>query len=327
MTGKEVVRASLYFRTPDRYAFDFPERYGSDFYSCGMSPSPDDRASNSVDEWGCVWSTKTNTLLGEVHEHPLKSWDDLSTLKIPDFMEDRRWEKMKSARAEAGDKYLMSYICSIYERLHFLRGLEDLWCDIIENPDKVGFLIGVIVDRNIEAINRYADLGTDGIMIGDDWGLQNRLMISPEHWRAIWKPAYTRIFAAAHERGMDCWMHSCGYIVDILGDLIEVGLNAVHMDQQENMGLENLRDRFRGKINFFSCVDIQQTFARGSPGEIRAYTRKMAECLGTKAGGFIPRWYTDPVGAGHKEENITIMCDEFIKINKEVYGTDLPVKT
>jgi hypothetical protein len=122
---------------------------------------------------------------------------------------------------------------------------------------------------------------------------------------------------------MDCWMHSCGYIVEILGDLIEIGLNAVHMDQQENMGLENLQDRFQGRLNFFSPVDIQQTMARGSPDEIRAYARRMSQCLGTKAGGFIPRWYIDPVGAGHRWENTDIMCREFSKISGEIYGREL----
>ena len=236
-------------------------------------------------------------------------------------MEERRWEKMKTARTLAGNRYLMSHVCSIYERLYFLRGLENFWCDIIEETPKVEELLGIIVERNIQAINRYADFGTDGIMIVDDWGLQNRLMINPEQWRAIWKPAYKRVFDAAHKHGMDCWLHSCGYIVDILGDLAEIGLNAIHMDQQENMGLENLRDNFLGKINFFSCVDIQKTMAAGNPEAIRVYARKMSKCLGTRAGGFIPRWYTDPAGAGHTLENIDVMCEEFLKISGELFST------
>jgi len=319
MTSREIVRANLYFRNPPRYAYDFPEKFGSDFYSCYLNPNPDDRRANGVDEWGCVWSTKANTQLGEVQEFPLKSWDDLKNLKIPDFLEEKRWVNMKTARAQAGDKYLFSNICSIYERLHFLRGLENLWCDIIEEPGKIKELLDIIVECNIQIINRYADYGTDGIFFCDDWGLQDRLMINPEHWRDIWKPAYKRIFDAAHKCGIDCWMHSCGYISDILGDLIEIGLNAIHMDQQENMGLENLRDEFCGKICFFSCVDIQKTMVTGTPQAIRDYTWKMSQCLGTRAGGFIPRWYTDPVGAGHKQENIDIMCDEFFKISKEMF--------
>ena len=320
MTSKEIVRASLYFQNPPRYACDFPGKFGTDFFTRGMSPSPDDRKRNGTDEWGCVWSSIANTFLGEVHDYPLKEWEDFQNMEIPDFMREDRWEGMKTARKDAGDKYLMSHVCSIYERPHYLRGLENLWCDILEEPDMLAELIGILTENNVRVINRYAECGCDGIMILDDWGLQDRLMIHPDAWRKIWKPEYKRIFDAAHAAGMDCWMHSCGNILEILDDLIEIGLNAIHMDQQENMGLETLSQSFQNRINFFSPVDIQKTMARGNPDEIRAYARKMANTLGTKAGGFIPRWYTDPEGAGHKPENVDIMCEEFLKISDEVYG-------
>lgn len=35
------------------------------------------------------------------------------------------------------------------------------------------------------------------------------------------------------------------------------------------------------------------------------------------AGGFIPRWYTDPKGAGHRQEVLDAMCDEFQKLSRK----------
>jgi len=55
------------------------------------------------------------------------------------------------------------------------------------------------------------------------------------------------------------------------------------------------------------------------PDGVRAYCRKMADCLGTKEGGFIPRWYTDPKGVGHTKEYIDVMCEEFLTISREIY--------
>ncbi|MBI4023538.1 MAG: hypothetical protein HY360_01065 [Verrucomicrobia bacterium] len=128
------------------------------------------------------------------------------------------------------------------------------------------------------------------------------------------------IFQAAHQAGLLTFLHSCGYIVDILDDLIEIGLDVVHMDQQENMGLELLGKRFGGRITFFSPVDIQNTMARGALDEIRAYCQKMVKLLGRPRGGFIPRWYTDPAGAGHRQEALDAMCAEFLKLNQEHGG-------
>jgi uroporphyrinogen-III decarboxylase len=172
---------------------------------------------------------------------------------------------------------------------------------------------------NLYAIERFAAAGVDGFIFCDDWGLQNRLMIAPEAWRAIWKPRYARIYAAAHEAGLATFLHSCGYIVDILDDLIEIGLDAVHMDQQENMGLDVLGTRFGGRLTFFSPVDIQ-TAMNGSIDGVRAYARRMAKQLGRPNGGFIPRWYTDPAGAGHTQAALDAMCEEFRAISREMYG-------
>lgn len=320
MTSREIVKKTLYFQTPTRLAYDFPEPYGGDFYHTGPDPSPDRRMGKGTDDWGCVWDSIGDMVLGEVKESPLKDWDDYHKLPIPDLDNEDIWRPVKEARENAGDKYVFGGIISLYERVHFVRGLENTWCDIVENPGQLQRFVGLLADMDVRIIERYARYGVDGIFMCDDWGLQNRLMINPEDWRAIWKPGYKRVYDAAHCAGMDVWLHSCGYITDILEDLIEIGLNAVNMDQQENMGLERLGDMFRGRITFFCPVDIQQTMVRGSPGEIRDYCRRMVRSLGTKAGGFIPRWYSDPKGAGHSRENIRLMCDTFMEINQEMYG-------
>ena len=319
MTSKEIVKKSLHFDNPERYAYDFPEPYGSDFYSTGLNPSPDQRPRDGLDLWGCLWESFGNTQLGEVKDSPLKDWKDFDKLTIPSLDMDGAWDHANVAREKAGDKYLLGNMLSIYERVHFVRGLENTWCDILQEVDNLKMFVNLLADMNIEIIDRFSKLGIDGVIFCDDWGLQNRLMISPTSWREIWKPAYKRIFDASHAAGMDTFLHSCGHISEIIEDLIEIGLDALHMDQQENMGLENLR-QFRGRITFFAPADTQTVMPTGDPEKIRTYCRKMSQCLGTKEGGFIPRWYTDPAAVGHTKESIDIMCNEFLKISKEIYG-------
>lgn len=319
MTSREVVRRAIEFARPDRLPRDLPGDYGSDFAWCGPSPSPDDRPLRGVDEWGAVWDNIGISKLGEVKEFPLKRWEDWAQLKIPDIHAPRRWEALRDARAKAGARFLVGAGISIYERVHFIRGLENTWMDIFDAPDRLRELLRILVAMNLAAIERLADAGADGFIFCDDWGLQNRLMIDPVHWRKFWKPAYAEIYRAAHARGLLTFLHSCGYIVDILDDLIEVGLNVIHMDQQENMGLERLGRRFGGRLTFFSPVDIQTAMHKPLK-DVRAYCRKMAQHLGRPEGGFIARWYTDPQGAGHRQAAIDAMSDEFLKISRAMYG-------
>ncbi len=325
VSSRELVRQAVLFQTPARLPYDLPETYGSDFYWTGLKPSPDDRPSSGRDEWGAVWENKGFTHLGEVKGYPLLDWADFDHLPIPDIREPRRWENIAGMREKAGDRFILCQGISIYERVHFIRGLENTWADIYQAPERLGQLLDLLADMNLYAIQRYAEAGADGVILTDDWGLQDRLMISPKSWRALWKPRYARILAAARAAGLLTFLHSCGHIVAILDDLIEIGLQAIHMDQQENMGLENLGSRFGGRLTFFSPVDIQKTMVYGGLEEIRAYARQMARLLGTPQGGFIPRWYGDPRGAGHRPEALQAMCEEFLAISADFAAKSTPV--
>lgn len=317
MPPREIVKRTVRFQGADRFPYELPPEYGTDFAWVDMNPSPDARPRKGRDEWGCVWENVGVSNLGEVKEFPLRDWSDWDRLVIPDIHDPARWKGLEGARERAGDLFLMGTGISLYERVHFIRGLHNAWLDILAAPEDLARLIDVLVEMNLVAIERYAGVGADGYFFCDDWGLQNRLMISPEAWQEIWKPRYARIYEAAHRARLLTFLHSCGDIVDILDDLIEIGLDVIQMDQQENMGLELLGERFGGRITFWCPADIQATMVRGSVDEIRAYCRRMVRLLGRPEGGFIARWYGDPAGAGHRQEAIDAAANEFIQLSRE----------
>lgn len=318
MLPKDVVKKTITFDNPERLPYSFPEKYGNDFGGVGMTPSPDWRPNGNepqADEWGAIWENIGICKMGEVKEYPLTNWEDFDELKIPDIKDPKRWEKLEEQAEQSGDLFLMASGLSLYERVHFIRGLENTWMDIYENPVELSNLINILVEMNLFAIEKYRSVNAEGLMFCDDWGLQDRLMISPDKWREIWKPAYARVYKAAHDAGMLTFLHSCGYISDILEDLIEIGLDVIQMDQQVNMGLDELHDRFVGRITFWCPVDIQAVMCNHTLDEIRDYCHQLVKKLGTPQGGFIPKWYGDPVGAGHSEESVEAMCEEFLKIS------------
>jgi len=317
MSPREVMRRTVRFEGADRIPYALTEKYGTDIAWVGMNPSPDDRPSSGTDEWGCVWENIGVSKLGEVKAPALPDWAMWDRLPIPDIRDPKRWTALEGARAEAGDKFLIGGGISLYERVHFLRGLDNAWTDIYMAHEELGRLIDLLVDMNLYAIERYATADIDAYMFCDDWGLQSGLMISPDAWREIWKPRYARVYSAAHDAGLLTFLHSCGHITATLDDLIEAGLDVIQMDQQENMGVEFLGETFGGRITFWCPVDIQATMAHGTLDEIRAYCRKLVSCLGRPQGGFIAQWYSDPVGAGHREEAIEAMCEEFVKLSRE----------
>ncbi len=318
MNSKEIFKRTIEFKHPSRVARTLPAEYGRDITGIYMNPSVDQRPNGPgvhTDEWGAVWNNIGICRLGEVTSPPLDDWGKFDSLHIPDVEADFRWKSLPEQAATIDpEKFCIAWGVSIYERTHFIRGMENVWTDIYLEPEKLVKLIDILVDMNLKAIRKYQEFKPDGYMFCDDWGLQNKLMISPDKWREIWKPAYTRIYTAAHEAGMKTLLHSCGYIVDILDDLIEAGLDVIQMDQQQNMGLDLLSQRFAGRITFWCPVDIQNAMCRGSLAEIRAYVHEMFGKLATRDGGFIAGYYGDSAGAGHSPEAIQAMCEEFLKL-------------
>ncbi len=317
MTPKEIVKRTIRFQGAPRMPYELPEPFGTDFHRSGLIPGTDDRIrdKDGTDEWGSEWRNLGFTGLGEVKGFPLDKWEKAAALKAPDPDEPRRYRHLEADIRKAGDLFILADGQSLYERIHFLRGLENTWMDIYDEPDKLRWLIDVLVDINIKIIRRYADAGVDGYSWADDWGLQDRLMISPEAWHEFWKPAYARVYAECHAKGLLTFLHSCGNIVSILDGLIEAGLDVIQMDQQENMGLDLLGERFGGRITFWNPVDIQKTMSAGTTDEIRAYARKMVRALGRPNGGFIGKWYKDPRSAGHRPEAVQAMAEEFASIS------------
>ena len=88
--------------------------------------------------------------------------------------------------------------------------------------DNIDKLHNIVTSAMEKVIKKIPETGADGIIFFEDWGIQDRLLISPEMWRDIFKPLYKRLCDAAHSVKLDVLMHSCGYnwaIIDDLADL------------------------------------------------------------------------------------------------------------
>lgn len=56
-------------------------------------------------------------------------------------------------------------------------------------------------------------------------------IISPSLWRDFFRPRYKHQFELAHMYGLDVYFHSCGYIYDIIPDLIDIGVDLLNLGQ------------------------------------------------------------------------------------------------
>ena len=147
-------------------------------------------------------------------------------------------------------------------------------------------------------------------------------MVSPDVFREHFKPRYARVYRLARELGMNTFLHSCGHIAELLEDFIQADLQVIQMDQQENMGVEELARRFGGRLCFWCPVDIQHAMVEGTPGDVAAYARRLIDEFGRFRGGFIAKWYSSFEAVGHSWENIEAMSEAFVEHGVEVYSLE-----
>ncbi len=167
----------------------------------------------------------------------------------------------------------------------------------------------------IEVIEQWAKSGlVDAFMTWEDWGLQDQLQMNVKTFREFYKPRYQRIIAAAHGHGMHYIWHNCGYIVDMLDDMIEIGVDVVQIDQPKLMDYKTMTERFGGRMCFWNCADIQWgTQESTGDEEIVVDIEEMVNQYNRFDGGLMARHYPQPWDINLSSERQTLIYETFLK--------------
>jgi len=247
------------------------------------------------DRWGCEWDNRYGGIEGQVVEHPLADWSRLATFEPPDpaggdDMRSIDWKETEEniRRARQKGEFTGGGVSHgfLFQRLYYLRGFNNLMMDIATRDPRLDQLIETIVQFNMELVKRQLQFGVDVMYFGDDLGMQDRLTISPSDWRRYIKPGYATLFAACREAGTHVYLHSDGYFLDIMPDLIEIGVTILNPQDLCN-GLENIKRELKGKICIDLDIDRQKIVPWGTPAEIDAHIRKCVQTLSSPQGGLM----------------------------------------
>ncbi len=306
MSSYEVVRRTIEFNGPDRLptTFRIDNIIEGDIHIIAPNQlfGGDLTKQEGYDEWGCRWVRTGITNVGQVKGYLLESWTALNSYKWPDPDNPAFYEGMESQFEESDGKYVRTHFFSLlFERMHFLRGMENLLMDFYLERERVEILADRIVEYDLAVIRNISERfpgRIHGFIFTDDWGTEKALLIPPELWRQFFKPRYMRVFEAAHKAGWHVFMHTCGKVNEIIEDLIEIGLDVINLLQPRLLGIEEIGQRFRGRICFESLCDLQRTLPLKGPEEIRDEAKLLLKNWATDKGGFILTCYTgEEIGA------------------------------
>jgi uroporphyrinogen decarboxylase len=149
------------------------------------------------------------------------------------------------------------------------------------------------------------------IFPGDDMGFRSGTLLAPDQLRQYTLPWHRRFAAMTHKAGLKYFLHSCGQLADIMPDLIDdIGIDAKHSYEDAITPVAQAKKLWGSRIGILGGVDVD-TLTRGSPGQVRAYVRRIIDACAP--GGHFA------IGSGNSIpdyvplENYMTMVDEALK--------------
>jgi uroporphyrinogen decarboxylase len=239
----------------------------------------------------------------ELEDHPY--WPD------PDAF-DYTAITAKADRARAFGFATIGPWVSHFEVYCRMRGLENALMDVLAEPEFLEAALDKIEAAQTALLERFfkeMDGRVDMVLLSDDLGTQESLLMSIDHWKTHLKPRLTRWCKLIHDNGLKAFYHTDGAARPVVPGLIECGVDILNPIQHICPGMDRteLKEAYGEKLIFHGAVENQHVLPHGTPDDVRAEVRTCLETLG-KGGGYLP-CSCHNVQAGTPVENVLAMIE------------------
>jgi hypothetical protein len=146
----------------------------------------------------------------------------------------------------------------LFETAWRLRGFENFMVDLVRRGDLANYLLDQLTSMLIENALILARAGVDILLLDDDVAMPSGLLISPDVWRAYFKPRMAKAINLAREESPELlvFYHCDGNFTKLIPDLVDIG------------------------VNIWGAVGNARLWDWGTPDQVRAEVRRCIETLG-----------------------------------------------
>lgn len=244
-----------------------------------------------VNEFGM--KMRQGPLYMDILESPLAkttSVDEVKNFPMPNPTAEGRFDDAKKYIEKYKDEYFIigDMELTMFEMSWHMVGMQKYLSDLALGEAYCEALLDRVKEFSIGVGKKLLELGVDGLWLGDDFGAQNGMMISPKMWRRIFKPRYAEIFSEFRAVNPNALMmyHCDGAVSPILEDLIEIGLQVFNPVQPNVPGHDpqTLKSKLGDRLAFWGAIDQQYLLPRGSKEEIEKDIAEKIRILGENGG-------------------------------------------
>ncbi|MFC1551874.1 uroporphyrinogen decarboxylase family protein [Candidatus Latescibacterota bacterium] len=292
-------------------------RFGDDFRRVFAEyRGPDFALSHGADSRTIFGIERSGIGYGQPTSHPLAGSDTNGLGDYP--WPDPDWTDVSGIAEEAagfGGEYaiLGGDWSPFWHDAIDLVGMETLYIKMFDDPEFVDAIFSRIVDYYYEVSRRIFEAAAKGIdifFIGNDFGGQTGALLSPAMFDRFIMPHLLRLIGLGHRYGLAVQLHCCGGFSELIGAMIDGGLDAVHAVQPSCRGMElaELKSTYGGRLVFNGGIDSHHALIKGTPETVTAETRRVLDIM-MPGGGYIGGASHDYILGETPVENVVAMFD------------------
>ena len=224
----------------------------------------------------------------ELKDVDLGSPTDEKWLSHTDWNYDFAGINIREAVAQHGHKRaIIAHVWGIIEGTSQLIGIENCWMNLAGEPKKMAAWFDRYADWLCGLMDGLKASGVDIVTLSDDWGSNGTMLFSPRMWRKLVKPYAMRVTQYARSIGLYVNLHSDGYIMQILDDLVEIGYHSWHpLQESAGMDPQGIKDAYGDKFVCYGSLDVIDGLFAYEGDELAEYIRKRFSIY-APGGGFI----------------------------------------
>jgi len=264
MNGKERVLATLNRRPTDRTPLDcwlyqkqfvekleaeygprdkFLDEFNIDIF-VGFIPYPN-QLGRQID-------------IAELVQLPLDDPRDPKWLNHTGWNPDFAGGSVSQAVSRHGDRRaIVAHMWGIVEGTSTFLGIENCWAGLSMHRDLMMRWFDRYADWLCGLVDSCAGAGVDIITLSDDWGSNQNMLFSPRMWRKMVRPFAERVVRRAAGHGIPVNLHSDGYIMQIMDDVVDMGYQMMHPVQESaGMNPRQIKDDYGDKLVIYGSLDV-----------------------------------------------------------------------
>jgi uroporphyrinogen decarboxylase len=194
---------------------------------------------------------------------------------------------VQAVERHGGKRAVIAHMWGIVEGTSTFLGIEKCWANLRRKPEQMAAWFDRYADWLCGLADSCLAAGADIIQMSDDWGSNQTMLFAPAMWRRLIRPYAERVIKHIRSRGAPMNLHSDGYIMDIMDDLVEMGVSMLH-PVQESAGMDprTVKAKYGDKLVIYGGLDTVDALILQDAEQLDEYLRERF-AIYAPGGGFI----------------------------------------